>query len=468
MKTFITDTFLLHSDAARRLYQDYARELPIIDYHSHLPIAQLSAPYQFDNLQEAWLATDHSKWRAMRTNGVAEQYCTGHATPREKFQAWAETVPKLLRNPLYHWTHLELQRYFGIDLLLDGNTAEEIWQEANRQLKTPAFSTQGLLAKMRVKAVCTTNDPFDTLVQHKNLSGQGSVLIKPTFRPDRLLLVDNPDVFNEWVDQLAKAAGMKRIDSYHALLTALKARHDYFHEAGCRLSNHAMDSMVCATYSEQKISLIFGEIRAGNALNDKKIAQFKTALLHELCVLNHQRGWVQQFHIGAVRNNNTRMMRTVGPQAGFDSMADRHYGKKLARFLDNLDVTNQLTKTILHTLNPKDNAMLTTMIGSFQDSTLAGKIQVACGWWFQNHLRGLEQQIEDLSALSLLSHSIGLGTDSRTFLSYPRHEYFRRVLCNMLGQDIERGLLPRDFDAVGKLVQDVSYYNARRYFGFAV
>ncbi len=470
MNPLIHDQFLLHNKIAERLYHEYAKPMPIVDYHCHVAVSQINQNHQFTNIQEAWLATDQFKWRAMRINGIAERFCSGNASPREKFQAWAETVPKTLSNPLFHWTHLELARYFGIDkVLLNGDTAEEIWQETNRQLQSPDYTVQGLFRKMNVKAVCTTDDPLDDLALHRSLENQtsGGIVVRPTFRPDRALAVENVEKFNAWVDQLGKLVG-KRLGTYQEFLNALAKRHDFFHSMGCRQAHHAIETMFCADYSDQKTSLIYGEIRAGNPLNDKKIAQFRTAVLRELCILNHQRGWVQQFHIGVMRNSNSRMAAAYGADIGFDAITDKHYAKKLANFLDHLDSHNQLTKTILYGFNPKDQDMLAAMSSAFQDGSQPGKIQCGAGWWFQGQKRSIEQQIDSLANMSLLSHFIGISSGTRSVLSYPRHEYFRRVLCNLLGQDMEQGLIPMDFAWIGQVVQDICYHNANRYFALGI
>lgn len=462
MITFIQEHFLLQNKSAERLYHDYAENLPIIDFHSHLPAHLILNTHHFSNIHEAWLSADTHKWRAMRGNGIAEKFCTGLASPREKFQAWAQTVPKTLGNPLFHWTHLELARFFGIkDCFLNPETAEKIWQETNAQLQEKDFSVSALMKKTQVKVMYATEDPLNSLEAYQGRADL-NLLLKPAFRPDKALAVETPAIFNAWVDALAKVVG-KRIGGYHDFLNALKKRHDYFHQMGCRLAHHGVETMSCAEYSDQKISLIFGEIRAGNPLNDKKIAQFKTAVLFQLCQLNCQKKWVQQFHIGLMRNCNTRLKVGLIGDAGFDAIADKHYAKKLVSFLNALDENNQLAKTILYGFNPTDQDMLASVCTTFQDGSFPGKVQCGAGWWLLGQTRSIEHQLDSFANLGLLSNFIGISSGTRSVLSYSRHEYFRRALCNWLGQDIERGLIPRDFAWVGQVIQDICYKNVCRY-----
>jgi len=465
---FITENFLLETPSAIRLYHDYARDMPIIDYHCHLPPQQVASNHRFANLTQIWLAGDHYKWRAMRTNGVAERYCTGEASDWEKFQKWAETVPKTLRNPLYHWTHLELKRPFGIgDRLLNPQTAQGIWDECNAKLATEAFSSRGIMRQMKVVLVCTTDDPTDTLEHHAAIAADPSFSIQvlPTFRPDRGMAVESPAAFNAWVDKLAAASGtaIRDFESYRA---AIRQRHDFFHRHGCRLSDHGLDTMFADPYTESEVDALFRRLRAGEDLNRDEIRKFKSAMLYEFAVLDHEKNWTQQYHLGAMRNNNTRAFQTLGPDTGFDSIGDWPVAEPMSRFLDRLESEGRLTRTILYNLNPVCNEVLGTMLGNFQDGSVPGKIQFGSGWWFLDQRDGMLRQMETLSNLGLLSRFVGMLTDSRSFLSYTRHEYFRRILCNLLGTEMEKGLLPRDFDLLGAMVRDISYNNAAGYFGF--
>lgn len=467
---FITDDFILETDAARRLYHEYAAPMPIIDYHCHLPPAQIATNHHWRNMTEIWLGGDHYKWRAMRANGVSERFCTGDAPDREKFQKWAETVPRLLRNPLYHWTHLELARYFGIsDRLLGPDTAEDIWRHCNALLPRPESSCRGLMARSRVVLVCTTDDPVDTLEHHRAIAADKSfgIRVLPTWRPDKGMNVENPRAFNAWVDQLAAAAQVD-VRDFASYLDALTKRHDFFHSAGCRLSDHGIETAYAEDYTEREIAAIFGKVRGGRDLGRDDILKFKSAMLHEFGVMDFRRGWTQQFHFGALRNNNSRRFAELGPDTGFDTVGDFELARPLARLLDRLDQKGQLARTILYNLNPRDNAVLATMLGNFQDGETAGKMQFGSAWWFLDQMDGMQQQLETLSQMGLLSRFVGMLTDSRSFLSYTRHEYFRRILCNLLGHDMRRGLIPGDFALVGGIVRDICYNNAAAYFGFDV
>lgn len=464
----ITENFLLETPSGVRLYHEFAKDLPIVDYHCHLPPREIAEDRRFANLTQLWLAGDHYKWRAMRANGVDERYITGDASDEEKFLAWARTVPKTLRNPLYHWTHMELKRPLGIsDRLLGPDTAQSIWNECNARLAQPEFSCRGILRQMNVVLVCTTDDPTDTLEEHRKIADQRSfeVRVLPTFRPDRAMAVESPEAFNAWVHRLEQAAEME-IRHYDAFLEALGRRHAYFHAMGCRLSDHGLETMPAEDYTLSEVRAAFARLRRGGALGQVEAARFKSALLYEFALMDHQRGWTQQFHIGALRNTNTRQWQALGPDSGFDSIADGPYARPLARFLDRLDRHDRLARTILYNLNPADNAMMATMIGNFQDGRIPGKIQWGSAWWFLDQKDGIEQHLNTLSNLGLLSRFVGMLTDSRSFLSYTRHEYFRRILCNLLGRDMDAGLLPRDFGLVGGMVQDICYHNAVRYFGF--
>ena len=471
---FIHADFLLQTTSAQRLYHGYAAAAPIVDYHCHLPPEDVARNRRFTDMSDIWLESDHYKWRALRTNGIDERRITGDAPAREKFQAWAETVPKCLRNPLYHWTHLELNRPFGLnDRVLDGSSAEHVWQHGNALLATEAFSARGIMTQMNVVAVCTTDDPIDSLEHHLALraeqaAGSGfTCQMRPTWRPDKVLMIDVPTVFNAWIDRLAEITDSEIRDLDH-LRQALETRHQFFHDTGCRLSDHGLETVYAEPYTESQVKAAFATVRQGGTLDELAVARFRSCMLYEGARLDHAAGWVQQFHIGVRRNNNQRLFRTLGPDRGFDSIGDRSYAEPLSRFLDSLDSTDQLAKTILYNLHPKDNEMLATMIGNFQDGTVPGKLQFGSGWWFLDQLDGMSRQLDALSNQSLLSRFIGMLTDSRSFLSYTRHEYFRRLLCNKLGDEIERGLLPNDVQLIGDLVLDICYRNAAGYFDFGL
>jgi glucuronate isomerase len=465
---YIHENFLLQTDTSARLYHDFAADLPIIDYHCHLPPAQIAEDHQFANLGQAWLAGDHYKWRAMRAAGVEERFITGDASDWEKFEKWAAVVPKTLRNPLYHWTHLELRRPFGIDnRLLNSETAQTVWAECNSKLSEPEFSARGLMRQMNVALVCTTDDPIDSLEHHAAIAAdeEFAVQVLPTFRPDKGTRVDNLDVFNPWVDKLGEASDVDIID-FDTLLEAVRKRHDFFHSQGCRLSDHGLERFQFVEGSDSEVNTIFRNARNGIDIGPEDVVKFQTRMLYEFAVMNHEKGWTQQLHIGALRNNNTRMFNALGPDAGFDSMADSDCARPLSRFLDRLDRDDRLTKTIVYNLNPNMNETLATMIANFQGGGEAGKMQFGSGWWFLDQMDGMKRQIEVLSNQGLLSQFVGMLTDSRSFLSYTRHEYFRRILCNILGGEIEQGLLPNDVKLVGELVSNVCYGNASKYFGF--
>lgn len=467
MKDFLTDDFLLQTDSAIRLFHEYASKMPIYDYHCHLPVQEIAENRNFENMTQIWLAGDHYKWRAMRCCGVSEKFITGNATDKEKFAAWAQTVPKTLRNPLYHWTHLELKNPFGITgKLLNRYTCDEIYETCNSLLQTDGFSTCGILKKMNVKVVCTTDDPLDTLEHHRAIKGNPDITTKvlPAFRPDKAMKVDDLPVFNGWVDRLQRLADSS-LENFEDFMSALENRLLFFHREGCRVSDHGTDVFYFENATPVELNIIYRKARNGLPLERFEIAQFKSQVLIELCKLYAQHNWVQQFHIGTIRNTNTRLFQTLGPDTGFDSMGDLNYAAPLAKFLDTLDQTDQLTKTILYTINPKDNEMLATMIGNFQDGKTPGKIQFGSGWWFNDQKDGMERQLNALSNMGLVSQFVGMLTDSRSFLSYPRHEYFRRILCNLFGNDIERGELPNDLKLIGKTIEDICYNNAERYFG---
>jgi len=466
MTPFLSDDFLLHTQTARTLYHQHAAAQPIIDYHCHLPPDQIAQNRQFENITQVWLYGDHYKWRALRANGVAERYVTGDASDWEKFEKWAETVPYTVRNPLYHWTHLELRRYFGITELLHKDSARRIYDQCNALLATPEYSVQGLLRKMNVVTVCTTDDPADTLEHHQALASQDfGTRILPTFRPDRAMTPEAAD-YRAYLDRLGAAAGTE-ISTYADLQAALRQRHDFFASLGGRLSDHGLEHLYAADYTEAEVVAIFEKAQASQPLSAAEVAQFKSAMLVFLAELDWEKGWTQQFHVGALRNNNTRALRELGPDTGWDSIGDFAQGPALSRFLDRLDNQNKLTKTILYNLNPADNDLFATMIGNFQDGSVAGKIQLGSGWWFLDQKDGMEKQLNALSNMGLLSRFVGMLTDSRSFLSFPRHEYFRRILCNLLGRDVENGELPaEELPWLGQLVENISYGNAKEYFGF--
>lgn len=467
-KEFIHENFLLENTFAENLYHSYAKEMPIIDYHCHLSPKEIAQNRRFENITQVWLNGDHYKWRAMRTAGVDERYITGKASDWEKFEKWAGTVPKTLRNPLYHWTHLELNRPFGIsDRVLNSTTAKSIWEECNRKLATPEFSTQGLLRQMKVEVVCTTDDPIDSLEYHIQFAKSGSATrMLPALRPDKALAVEDAEAFAGYVKTLALLVN-KEITSFDKFLDGLRKRYDYFAKHGCRLSDHALETVPAEKYSDAEAKAIFKKLLRRKKLTPIEVLKFKSAMLHEIGIMNWEKGWVQQFHIGALRNNNSRMMRTLGPDTGFDSIGDLEVAKPMAKFLDRLDNENRLAKTILYNLNPRDNELYATMIGNFQDGTVPGKLQYGAAWWFLDQKDGMTKQLEALSNMGLLSHFVGMITDSRSFLSYPRHEYFRRLLCNILGTEIAKGILPEDISLVGTMVKDICYFNAKRYFEFA-
>ena len=469
MEPFLSEDFLLQTKTARILFHDFAEGMPIYDYHCHLPVEDIAADKKFENLTQIWLYGDHYKWRAMRANGIDEHFITGDASDWEKFQAWAETVPKTLRNPLFHWTHLELKRYFGVEgKLLNPATAKEIYDTCNEQLKSDGFSTRGILEKMNVRIVCTTDDPLDTLEHHKQLKADGfTVLVLPAFRPDMAMTVEKTVLFNTWVDRLEKATDSK-IDDHDSFIGALKQRHEFFHASGCRLSDHGIEQPYAEDFVLPEIRRIFEKVRDGKELRESEIKRFKSAMLIELGRMNAHKNWTQQFHMGALRNTNSRAFEKLGPDTGYDTIGDFKIVRPLARLLDTLESEGNLTRTIFYNMNPNDNEILATMTGNFQDGKIVGKMQFGSGWWFNDQKEGMERQINALSNMGMLSLFVGMLTDSRSFLSYPRHEYFRRVLCNLLGTDVENGELPNDMELIGGMVQDICYHNAVNYFGIEV
>lgn len=466
MKKFLDENFLLDSEPAIELYHQYARHQPIIDYHNHLPPNDIAEDRLFNDLTEAWLEGDHYKWRAMRANGIPEHYITGPASNEEKFMKWAETVPYTMRNPLYHWTHLELRRYFNIDKLLCPKTAREIYEEASEKLRQPDFSTRNLLLKMDVKTICTTDNPVDNLEHHRRIKEDGfGISVRPTFRPDQAMAADNINAFNIYIDKLVKVSDIA-ISTFSDFKNALQKRHDFFAKMGCQLSDHGLSTFYADDFTETDLKNIFDKIRHHKALTNEELLQFKSGMLVLFAEMDHEKGWVQQFHVGPLRNTNPKQLRKLGPDTGFDSISDFSHGEAMAKFFATLEERGCLTKTILYNLNPADNYLFASMAGNFQDGSVPGKMQYGSGWWFLDQKEGIEWQLNALSNLGLLRRFVGMLTDSRSFLSYPRHEYFRRILCNLLGDEMEKGLLPNDMDFIGEMVKDICFGNAKRYFGF--
>jgi glucuronate isomerase len=466
MKSFLDQNFLLQNKTAGHLYHDYAAGMPIVDYHCHLDPAQIAGDISFSNLTDIWLKGDHYKWRAMRANGINEKFITGSTSDWEKFEQWAATVPYTLRNPLYHWTHLELQRYFDIHDILSPRTARDIYDNCTQKLQTPEYSVQSLITKMNVEVICTTDDPIDSLEHHQKIrTSNWAVKVSPAFRPDKAMNADDTNSLNDYINKLESVSDTA-IANYADYLKALKKRHDYFAENGCTVSDHGLEQLYSEDYTGKEIDEIFNKIRSGKALQPVEVFKFKSAMLYEFALWDHEKGWVQQYHIGALRNNNSRAYREIGPDTGYDSIGDFKQAQALSKFLNKLDSTNQLAKTIIYNLNPADNELIATMAGNFNDGTVAGKIQFGSAWWFLDQKDGMSRQLNSLSSMGLLSKLVGMLTDSRSFLSYPRHEYFRRLLCNLFGEDIENGELPNDIEWTGKIIRDICYYNAKNYFTF--
>ncbi|WP_339705808.1 glucuronate isomerase [Algoriphagus aquimarinus] len=465
--SFLSDDFLLHNEYAKTLYHQYAKDLPIIDYHNHLPPAEINANKSFENISKVWLAGDHYKWRAMRTFGINEKFITGDASDAEKFTNWAKTVPFTLRNPLYHWTHLELKRYFGFDELLSEANASEVYLHCNSLLQQDSFSTRGLLKQMKVEVVCSTDDPIDSLDQHVSFHKKESELgMYPAFRPDKAYGVENPTFYLNYLNQLGGTTGIE-INSFEKLVEALSKRIDYFHERGCRLSDHGLEQLYFFEENDFSIDSIFKQVQSGKILSTQEVNFFKYTTLLALCKMYHAKGWVQQFHLGALRNTNERSLRILGPDTGFDSIGDFSQAKAMGAFFNKLNLDDQLTKTAIYNNNPGDNEIFATMIGNFNDGSIKGKIQFGSGWWHLDQKDGMEKQLNALSNMGLVSCFIGMLTDSRSFLSFPRHEYFRRILCNLFGQDVANGELPWDEKWLGGIISDICYNNAKQYFDFS-
>lgn len=466
MKPFLGPDFLLNSETASRLYHDYAAQMPIIDYHCHLSPKDICEDKIFNNLTEAWLYGDHYKWRAMRTNGIHESFCTGGSPDFEKFEKWAETVPQTLRNPLYHWTHLELQRYFGVTELLNPSSAKRIYDTCSAALQTPEFSVRNLLRKMNVQLVCTTDDPIDSLEYHIRMRNEGAdIKMLPAFRPDQAMNAGDPAAFRLYASRLGQVSGIP-VSNYHDYLMALKSRHDFFHDNGCRVSDHGLEEIYAEEFQEEEIVSIFEKLLQAEAVDNHAQRKFKSAMLIQFAEWDNAKGWVQQFHLGAIRNNNTRMMKVLGPDTGWDSIGTFDQAKPLAKFLNRLDTDNKLAKTIIYNLNPADNEVMASMIGNFNDGSMPGKVQHGSAWWFLDQKDGMIRQMNALSNMGLLSKFVGMLTDSRSFLSFPRHEYFRRLLCDLLGDEVEKGELPHDLDLLGNMVKDICYTNNKTYFGW--
>jgi glucuronate isomerase len=465
-KLFMGEDFLLQTKTAELLYNEYAKQMPIIDYHCHLSPQQIAEDIKFENITQAWLYGDHYKWRAMRTSGVDESYCTGNKSDYEKFEKWAATVPYTMRNPLYHWTHLELKRYFGIEEILNANTAKLVYDNASAQIQTDAFSIKNLIRKMNVRVICTTDDPIDSLEYHKTLAESGfEVKIKPAFRPDKAMEVASAANFVAYVKKLEAVTNLA-VSTFNDYLFALQNRHDFFASMGCSVSDHGLEEIYVEDFTGQEIETIFTKVYGGKELNLLEQRKFKSCMLLHFAEWDWEKGWVQQYHLGALRNNNSRMLSKLGPDTGWDSIGDFSQAAALAKFLNKLDSEDKLAKTILYNLNPADNELMASMIGNFNDGSVAGKIQFGSGWWFLDQKDGIIKQLNALSNMGLVSRFVGMLTDSRSFLSFPRHEYFRRILCNLFGDEIENGELPNDTKWVGQIIQDICYNNANDYFGW--
>lgn len=466
MKPFMDENFLLQTETAQKLYHEHAAKMPIFDYHCHINPKDIAEDRRFKTITEIWLYGDHYKWRGMRTNGVDEHFCTGNASDWEKFEKWAETVPHTLRNPLFHWTHLELKKFFGIDEILGPHNARKIYDACNEKLNSPEYSCRGIIRMANVHTICTTDDPVDSLEYHRQIKESGfEVAVLPAWRPDKAMMVEQPISYNQYLNELAKVSEMD-INTFDELMIALNKRHNFFHENGCRLSDHGLDTIFADEYTADEIDAYFLKVRAGYRLTTREIMKFKSCMLYEFGRMDHSRGWSQQLHIGALRNNNTRLFNKLGPDTGFDSIGDKPVAEPLSKLLNRLDTEDKLCKTVLYNLNPADNELYATMIGNFQDGSVPGKMQYGSGWWFLDQKDGMEKQINALSNLGLLSRFVGMLTDSRSFLSYTRHEYFRRTLCNILGNEVENGEIPCDMELLGQMVENICFNNAKEYFKF--
>ena len=469
MKQFMDENFLLQTETAQKLYHEHASKMPIIDYHCHLIPQMVADDHKFKSITEIWLGGDHYKWRAMRSNGVAERFCTGTDTSDwEKFEKWAETVPYTFRNPLYHWTHLELKTAFGIDKILSPETAREIFDECNdKLLNDPTYTARGMMRRYNVETVCTTDDPVDSLEWHKKTRESGfEIKMLPAWRPDKAMAVENAVNYKAYVERLAEVSGVN-ISKFSDLIDALQRRHDFFAKNGCKLSDHGIEEFYAEDYTDAEIDQIFNKVYVGNALTQEEVLKFKSCMLVKFAEMDYEAGWAQQFHYGPIRDNNTKMFRLLGPDTGFDSIGQFNTAKAMSKFFNRLNTEDKLTKTIIYNINPADNEMVATMLGNFQDGSVPGKIQWGSGWWFLDQKRGMENQMNTLSVLGLLSRFVGMLTDSRSFLSYPRHEYFRRILCNLIGNDVENGELPAsEMPRLCQMVEDISYNNTKNYFNF--
>lgn len=466
--TFINQQFLLNNATAQRLYHDFAENLPVIDYHNHLPPQEIANNINFQNLTQAWLYGDHYKWRAMRTCGVNESYITGDRSDKEKFIQWANTVPFTVRNPLYHWTHLELKRYFDVTDLLNTSTAEKIYDQCSEKLRSADYSVRNLLTKMNVQLLCTTDDPTDTLEHHKKIAADSfEIKVLPAFRPDAAMNISDTAKFKSYASKLEACTNIS-ISSFDNFLSALKKRHDFFASVGCKVSDHGLEEVYADDFDLHIISAIFEKLLSGKAVDTREERMFKSAMLYHFAVWDHEKGWVQQFHLGALRNNNTRRLKDLGPDTGWDSIGDLPQARSLSKFLDRLDRENRLTKTIIYNLNPADNHVFAAMTGNFNDGSIEGKVQWGSSWWFLDQKDGIKEQLNTLSNIGLVSKFIGMLTDSRSFLSFPRHEYFRRILCNLFGEDMERGEIPREYDLIGKIIGDICYNNNMKYFDWKI
>ena len=467
MKEFMGENFLLHNNTAINLYHNYAKELPIIDYHCHLSPKMIAEDHRFSTITELWLGGDHYKWRALRANGVEERCITGDADDWEKFLKWAETVPYTFRNPLYHWTHLELRTAFGITETLNPESARRIYDACNAKLAEDGMTARGLMRRYNVKVVCTTDDPVDSLEYHEAIRKSGfEIKVLPTWRPDKAMAVSDPVQYKAYLSLLSSVSGVE-VASYDSLISALRIRHDFFAARGCKVADHGVSEFPWAECSPEQAGKLFDKLYAGEALGALETVQLQTAILLDLCRMNHEKGWVQQFHFGPMRNVNSRMFAKLGPDAGFDTIGDWSSGQALARFLNALDTDDSLAKTILYNINPAENHVIAAMCGNFQDGSVPGKIQFGSGWWFNDQIDGMRKQMNALSNQGLLSRFVGMLTDSRSFVSYPRHEYFRRILCDLVGRDVEEGLIPEsEMKRVEGMIEDICYYNAERFFNF--